>query len=172
MKGKVTMQTVYQEEERFYQDFLPLIAELECGRHYDPVNAQHVAWLRRRVAALHLAGAQAICLYADDGRPLGFLLLVHDRGMEGVRCFGKKGNIETLGLFAEYRYQGLGVQLLREAERYLRERDGECLYVDTYAGNTDAIRFYVREGFTPVACHPGENGVDDAGQVYLYKVLG
>ena len=48
---------------------------------------------------------------------------------------------------------------------------GECLYVDTCAGNVGAIRYYVKQGFIPVAYHPGENGLDDKGQVYLYKQL-
>jgi len=135
-------------------------------------NAQHVDWLRHRVATLYLAGAQAICLYTDDGQPRGILMLQHDPGLEGIRCFGKKGTIVMLDLFAEYRSQGSGVTLLQEAERYLISHGGECLYVDTYAANTGAIRFYTRQGFIPVAYHPGENGLADKGQVYLFKELG
>jgi ribosomal protein S18 acetylase RimI-like enzyme len=165
------MQIVHQEEDTFYRDFLPLIAELECGTHYDRTNAQHVAWLRRRIATLYAASAHAICLYGNEGEPVGFLFLQHDPGLENVRCFGRKGTIVMFGLFAPYRSQGLGVQLLREAERSLIERGGEFLYVDTYAANSGAIRFYVRNGFIPVAYHPGENGRGDHGQVYLYKEL-
>lgn len=165
------MKIIHQEEQLFYDDFFPLIVELECGLHYDPANTQHVAWLRHRIATLYIAGAQAICLYADEGTPLGFIMLLHDRGLEGVCCFGKKGTIVILGLLAEYRSQGLGVQLLLAAEGYLKDRGGECLYVDTYAANTGAIRFYTRQGFIPVAYHPGENGSNDKGQVYLYKPL-
>jgi len=165
------MQIVHQEERRFYRDFVQLAAELECGRHYHPTNVQHVEWLRHRIATLYLAGAHAICLYAEDEEPVGFLLLQHDRGLEGVRCFGKKGTIVMFGLFDGYRSRGLGVQLLLEAERYVKEQGGECLYVDTYAANARAIRFYVRQGFIPVAYHPGENGRGDKGQVYLYKEL-
>ena len=119
------MKIVRQDEARLYDDFLALIAELECGRHYDAGNPQHVAWLRHRVASLYMAGGTAICMYDDDGAPVGFLLLVHDRGLEGVRCFGNAG----------------------------------------------AMRFYVKHGFVPVAYHPGENGLGDRGQVYLYKEL-
>ncbi len=165
------MPIIHQAEQQFYHDFLPLIAELECGRHYDPDNAQHVAWLKHRIASLYVSGAHAICLYADDGKPLGFLLLHHDPGLEGVRCFGKKGTIVMLGLVDGHRGQGLGPQLLREAERYLKEQGADCLYVDTYPDNTGAVRFYVREGFIPIAYHPGDNGRGDLGQVYLYKEL-
>ena len=89
-----------------------------------------------------------------------------------MRRFGKKGAIVMLGLLAGHRGQGLGVALLREAEPYLKEHGAECLYVDTYAGNAGAIRFYVREGFVPVALHPLENGKGDEGQVYLCKEVG
>ena len=165
------MQIVHQEESPFYRDFVQLAAELECGPHYDPANAQHVEWLKHRIATLYLAGAHAICLYGEKGEPVGFLLLQHDRGLEGVRCFGKKGTIVMFGLFEGCRSRGMCVQLLLEAERYLKEQGGECLYVDTYAANAGAIRFYVRQGFLPVAYHPGENGRGDRGQVYLYKDL-
>jgi ribosomal protein S18 acetylase RimI-like enzyme len=165
------MQIIHQEEQQFYHEFVQLAAELECGRHYDPANTQHVAWLRHRIASLYQASAHAICLYTESGEPVGFLLLQHDRGLEGVRCFGKKGTIVMFGLFEGYRSQGLGVQLLRQAEQHLKAEGGECLYVDTYAANAGAIRFYVREGFVPVAYHPGENGRGDLGQVYLHKDL-
>lgn len=153
------------------RDFRPLIAELECGTHYDSGNEQHVEWLERRVGALYAMGGHAICLYSDEDAPLGFLFLLHDEGLNGVRCFGKKGAIAMFGLFSEHRSKGLGGTLLREAERFLMQRGGECLYVDTYAANAGAIRYYTKEGFIPVAYHPGENGLDDKGQVYLYKEL-
>ena len=92
------------EQRQLLEDFLPLIVELECGRHYDGANRQHVEWIPRRLGALYALGGNAICLYSD-------------------------------------------------------------------AGNAGAIRFYVREGFIPVAYHPGENGLDDKGQVYLFKEL-
>ena len=166
------MQIQYLEQEPFLCDFHPLIVELECGRHYDAANLQHVEWITKRIRARYARGGNAICLYSDEGIPLGFLFLLHDRGLENVPCFGKKGTIAMLGLFPEYRSKGMGAYLLREAEEYLMRNGGQCLYVDTCAGNTGAIRYYIREGFIPVGYHPGENGLDDKGQVYLYKELG
>lgn len=165
------MKIEHLEQQRFYKDFLPLIAELECGRHYDAANDQHVEWLQRRISALYAGGGTAICSYSDEGEPLGFLLLVFDQGLEGVRCFGKKATIAMFGLFAKHRSKGMGASLLREAETYTKRNGGECVYVDTYANNSRAIQYYVKQGFIPVAYHPGENGLDDKGQVYLYKEL-
>lgn len=165
------MKISHLDQRVFFNDFLPLIAELECGRHYDPDNRQHVEWLKRRISTLYLSGGTAICLYSDEGNPIGLLLLVIDTGLEGVPCFGKKATIALFGLFRDYRSKGLGSSLLEEAEAYTREKGGECIYVDTYAGYSRAIRYYVSQGFTPVAYHPGENGITDTGQVYLYKDL-
>lgn len=165
------MQIRYLDKHRFSQDFHPLIVELECGKHYDATNPQHAAWLVQRIDVLYASSGYALCLYSDDGDAVGFLFLLHDRGLDGVRCFGKKGTIAMLGLFSDYRSKGLGALLLRKAESHVARNGGECLYVDTYAGNDGAIRFYRREGFSEVAYHPGENGLDDKGQVYLFKEL-
>jgi ribosomal protein S18 acetylase RimI-like enzyme len=168
---KKQMQTKYQDIQAFLRDFLALVIELECGRHYDPTNNQHVEWLPRRVGALYALGGKAICLYLDDGSPVGFIFVIHDPGLEQASCFGKKATIAMFGLTPEFRGKGMGSLLLREAENFVRQSGGECLYVDTYADNTDAIRYYAREGFIPIAYHPGENGLEDKGQVYLMKEL-
>jgi len=161
----------YLDEQQFMNDFQTLIIELECGRHYDSNSEQHVQWLKRRVHSFYINCGTAICLYSDAAIPIGFLFLIYDHGLEGVECFGTKASIAMFGLFPEYRSNGLGASLLREAEEYVTRNGGKCLYVDTYAGNAGAIRYYTREGFIPVAYHPGENGMDDKGQVYLFKEL-
>jgi ribosomal protein S18 acetylase RimI-like enzyme len=165
------VQIKYVDQAQLLQDFLPLIVELECGDHYDSTNPQHATWIRARIAALYVNGAKAICLYSEEDKPVGLLLLIHDPGLMGVRCFGKKGTIAMFGLMPEYRSKGIGATLLREAETCLRRNGGDCLYVDTYAGSPRAIRYYIREGFIPVAYHPGVYGIGDLGQVYLYKEM-
>lgn len=164
------MNIIYQNQEKFYNHFLDLIIELECGTHYDKTNCQHIKWLKSRINTIYMSGGEAICLY-DDNKPVGFILVVHDKGLVNVSCFGKKANIAMFGLFSEYRSKGIGKELIAEAEKYAKNNGAECIYVDTYARNTGAIRFYTKCGYTPVAYHPGENGKDDKGQVYLYKEL-
>ena len=165
------MQIKYQNKETFYNDFLDLIIELECGNHFDQNNIQHIEWLKSRINAIYTSGGKAICLYTDDNIPVGFIFVIYDSGLEGVKCFGKKSTIVMFGLFEEYRSKGIGKVLIAEAEKYVKENGAECIYVDTYAKNSGAIRFYTKCGYTPVAYHPGENGVTDKGQVYLYKEL-
>ncbi|MBN1649151.1 MAG: GNAT family N-acetyltransferase [Spirochaetales bacterium] len=164
------MKIKYQDYERFYKDFYKLIIELECGKHFDRDNPQHEEWLQKRIRYLFVFG-KAICLYNSDETPAGFLFLEFDPGLDDVRCFGKKAVIRMFGLFPEYRSWNIGKQLLDECERYLKDAGCDCLYVDTYARNSGAIRYYVDHGFVPVACHPGENGIDDVGQVYLWKEI-
>ncbi len=165
------MNIKYQKQDDFYNDFLPLIIELECGSHYDSTNNQHVEWLKTRITSLFMSNAKAICLYETDDVPVGFILILHDKGLEGVGCFRKKATIAMFGLLPEFRSKGIGQTLIEETERYIKEWNGECIYVDTYAQNSGAIRFYTKCGFIPVAYHPYENGVDDKGQVYLCKEL-
>ncbi|MEY4722923.1 MAG: hypothetical protein RLZZ324_436 [Candidatus Parcubacteria bacterium] len=152
-------------------DFLPLIIELECGSHYDSTNTQHEAWLKNRLATLFMSGGTAICRYDEGNVPVGLVLVQHDKGLAGVACFGKKATIAMIGILPAFRSKGLGKELLLEAERHAKAEGAECVYVDTYANNQGAIRFYVQQGYVPVAYHPYENGADDKGQVYLCKEL-
>lgn len=165
------MEIRYLEKQIFLQDYFPLIVELLCGKHYDASNKQHAEWVPRRVDAFYSMGGKAICLHSDEDRPIGLLFLLYDPGLENVCSFGKNATIAMFGFFPEYRSKGFGSKLLRVAETFLSESGCECLYVDTYANNRDAIRYYTKEGFIPVAYHPGLNGLDDKGQVFLYKEL-
>lgn len=71
----------------------------------------------------------------------------------------------------KYRSKGYGTMLCKEAEAYLRSRGAACQYTDTPDAPEDrcALLFYVRYGFTPVGCHPGENGKNNMPQIYLFK---
>ena len=164
------MEFIFCEEDRFYRDFVNLIAEVECGEHYDCNNKQHVEWLKKRVHSIYLMGGMSLCVY-ENGNPLGFLLYQHDLGLEGVCCFGKVARIMMFALADESRGKGLGKQLLAKVCQKVKEAGADCIYTDTYALNSGAINFYLNNGFIQVGVHEGENGIDDAGQLYLYKVL-
>ena len=43
------------------------------------------------------------------------------------------------------------------------------MYTDTYAANDESMMFYIKRKFIPVALLPGLNGINDDGQVLLYK---
>lgn len=163
----------FLNEDDFYEIFLKEIADVECGNHYNENNPQHVQWLKRFISTLYLRGGMALCLFNEENDPIGFIYLLHDKGLENVCCFGKKATIAMFEVKEEHRGKGYGTMLCCEAEKYLRKRGAECLYTDTPDDPDDkrALLFYIKYGFTPIACHPGENGKNDIPQIYLFKYL-
>ena len=163
----------FLNEDDFYNAFFDEILEVQCGDHYDAGNTQHVEWLRRFIKILYLRGGKALCLFSDADEPVGFIYLLHDKGLENVDCFGKKASIPMFAVKKEYRSKGYGKLLCLESEKYLRDCGAQCLYVDTPDDPDDrrALTFYVKNGFTPVGFHPCENGKCDMAQVYLFKYL-
>jgi len=158
-------------EQKFRDDFLPMIIDLWCGDKFISENPQHAAWLDRRIHASFVNFGVALCAYTDAGEPMGYLWYRYDTGMEGVSFSGKDAHIIQLGLYEQFQGQGVGTKLLDRACESIKAAGGECLYTDTYADNDDSMLFYIKRKFIPVAYHPGEDGVNDLGQVYLYKVL-
>lgn len=158
-------------EQELYNDFLPLIIDIECGRLYDENNLQHVAWLRKRIYSIFLMGGTALCVYSDDAAPVGFLLYQHDKGLENTSGFGKKAHIIMFEINENFRSQGIGKIMLDKVCEQIMKDGGECLYTDTNVPNKRAIKFYVENDFVPVAVHEGVNGIGDFGQIYLYKIL-
>ena len=55
------------KEDAFVETFFDLMAEVECGDHFDPLNTSHVEWLRKRISIHYFRGA---CFYAyyRDGK--------------------------------------------------------------------------------------------------------
>lgn len=67
-------------------------------------------------------------------------------GLIGFTCW-EWLYIETLAVDRTYRKQGLGRQLVLEAERIARERNCHAAWVDTFS--FQAPDFYTRLGYTP-----------------------
>lgn len=165
------MKMICCEAEQFYHDFFSLIIDLDCGDKFCEENPQHVEWMKKRIHNSLLDYGTLLGAYSDDGLPIGFIWYKHDTGLEGVGHSGKCAHIRLFGLFEEYRGNGIGTALLNEACRRIKENGGECLYVDTYRENKDAVAYYVKQDFFPVAQLPGLNGIEDDPQTLLYKVL-
>ena len=172
VEGEVSpMEIVEIPETEFRSDFMPMIIDLWCGDKYNPQNKQHAEWLDRKIHASFVNFGTALCAYTDDHEPIGYLWYTHDIGMEDVSFLGKDAHIVQLALHERFQRQGIGTKLLDEACKRIKVAGGECLYTDTYAANDDSMIFYIKRKFIPIAYHPGEDGVNDLGQVYLYKVL-
>lgn len=165
------MKIIKCDENKFYNDFLPIIIDLDCADKYNPDNKQHVEWVKHKVHVSLMNYGVALCAYTDDNEPIGYIWYQHDTGLEGVSFMGKKASIIQFGLYDKFQRQGIGTKLLDEACKMIKAAGGECLYTDTYVKNDDSMAFYVKRKFIPVALHPGENGVNGGGQVYLYIIL-
>lgn len=158
-------------ESKFANDFFPIIIDLWYADKYDPHNRQHAECVKRKMHAAFVDFGVALCAYTDEDEPIGFILYKHDPGLENVRFTGKDAHIIQFGLFDKFQRQGIGTKLLDEASHRIRNAGGECLYTDTYTKNDDSMMFYIKRKFIPVALPPGLNGLDDEGQVFLYKKL-
>lgn len=161
----------FLEEYEFLERFYSEIIDVECGNHFDEKNEQHKTWIKNRVKSVFLLGGKVMCAFSDKNEPLGFLFYQHDKGLENVCCFGKKAHIIMFEIKEAYRSQGIGKILLNKVCDSIKADGGECLYTDTYVPNKRAIKFYGDNKFIPVAVHRGENGINDYGQLYLYKIL-
>ena len=158
-------------EAQFVSDFFPLIVGLWYGDKYNPSNPQHVKWVKRKIHVTFENFSVALCAYTEENEPIGFFWYKHDTGLEGVRFSGKDAHIISCELFEKYQRQGIGTMLLEEVCKRVKANGGECLYTDTYAANDDSMLFYIKRKFIPAALLPGLNGVDDDGQVFMYRKL-
>ena len=150
------------------RDFISLMAEVEAGSWFDMANTVHSAWLQRRVSRRIGSGGNFYALYSPEGSPLGLSCLL----IEGHPIVPGHSEILDMGVVEGHRRQGYGTQLVEDAVHRAAAAGACCIYVSTYAGDANAVAFYTHTGFRIVAEHPGLNGPDDRGQVYMMKELG
>ena len=148
--------------------FLPLMAEVEAGSWFDRTNAVHFDWLQQRISRRVGSGGQFYALYSPGQRPVGFYCLL----IEVHPVFPGHAEILDIGIFEECRRQGHGKRLVEDAARRAAAAGACCIYVSTYAGDSEAIAFYTRVGFRSVTELPGLNGPDDRGQMLMMMELG
>ena len=158
-------------EAEFIEQFYVLMAEVECGSHFDFSNPQHEEWLHRRISRHYHRGVKFFGYYLDSGKPVGFAGLLAEEKLEGVACFGQTAELLDIGILPEFRGKGYGGELLKYIEEYCRDFGAYCMYTATYARSFDTIAFYGRHGFVPVATLPDVHGPDDEGNVYMRKIL-
>jgi putative acetyltransferase len=84
------------------------------------------------------------------------LFLVAFDGDEAIGCGGLRpideshGEIKRMFVRPEYRGNGVSTAILRALEAAARERGWQRLVLETGDRQPDAIRFYEREGYTPI----------------------
>lgn len=58
--------------------------------------------------------------------------------------------IENMGVIPEYRSKGIGTKLIEECLKWAKSKGFQKAYVNSYFGNTRAILFYKRSGFSEI----------------------
>lgn len=114
---------------------LPALLALEqrCFAQ-DRLSARSFRWMLRR------AHADLIVAEDDGGRLLGYALLLYRRGSALARLY-------SLAIAAGARGQGLGAQLLKQAEASARGRHCSVLRLEVRGDNGNAIRLYESSGY-------------------------
>lgn len=116
-------------------------------------------------------GALAWIGEVGPGRaPVGFALL----GRADLPGAAKDGtDLELKRIYALFRFHGggLGQALLRRAVERARVSGAERLLLGVYAGNTRALAFYKKNGFSKLADRRFQVGEQDYEDVVLAKAL-
>ncbi|MFQ6013472.1 MAG: GNAT family N-acetyltransferase [Thermoplasmata archaeon] len=77
-------------------------------------------------------------LYYADGRPVGTVML---------RKEGEVGRVVSIGVLPDYRRQGIGAELMRQAEEFMREQGAHVMLLEVGVRNAEALAFYERLGY-------------------------
>jgi len=88
-----------------------------------------------------------------DGRIVGYVMTRVDRGLGYVywKPFKKLGHIVSIAVLPEFRRRGIGMRLMIEAMRRLKEVYGASeVYLEVRVSNDAAIRLYEKLGFRKV----------------------
>ena len=86
-------------------------------------------------------------------------------GVVQIGVLGEDHVVWKLYLAPEFRGQSIGADLLQQAIEPLR-RVTDHVLVEHFAGNTEAAKFYEREGWTVVSVEPSRSGTPNAAVVW------
>lgn len=157
--------------ENQFEPFFGLMAEVECGNHFDASNPNHINWLKKRISIHYYRGTRFFGMFGEDGTPVGFCGVLIEEGAEGVKCQAQKSELIAIGIFKEFRRMGAGSVLLKHAEDFSKEAGVYCMFMSTYAGAYDVIAYYGKNGYAPVAALPDIHGPGNEGIVFMRKIL-
>jgi ribosomal protein S18 acetylase RimI-like enzyme len=100
-----------------------------------------------RFTAAISGGATLFVAKSEDDAPLGFVWIV-ERG-----AFNRSGYVPLIGVDPAHRGDGIGRQLLDAAETHVRQTSQD-IFLLCSDFNTEAQRFYERQGYTRVGAIP------------------
>jgi GNAT superfamily N-acetyltransferase len=126
-----------------------LFAE-DAGTH-DPLrNARWPAQHGEKWCRELLAERNALVLVADaEGQVVGHLVGTYAAASE--LWLGARAVLVNMYVAPEWRAGGVGSRLVEEFTAWARRRGAARLFVEAYAANEGAVRFYRRNGFVPMS---------------------
>ena len=96
-----------------------------------------------------ISKANNLCLVVEvDGEIVGYLV-GYTKRVESWRPV-KRTELESMYIKEKFRSRGVGKKLVEEFMRWSREKGAKRVLVTAFVENKGAVKFYEREGFTPL----------------------
>lgn len=100
-----------------------------------------------RSSMAHHVVTETLLVARRHGQVIGFVSFMVEK--EGLTLSITRGRIQNLYIEPTERGEGIGTQLLDEAETLLKEKGVEVIAIEAMAENHDARRLYRRRGYEP-----------------------
>lgn len=93
-------------------------------------------------------GTYGCCLIAEaDNKSVGHIIL----SKKTLTYFKSMYvEVEYIGVSSEYRTKGIGKMLIDSAADWAKQQGANRLYLEAFWGNTEAVKFYKKNGFVEV----------------------
>lgn len=97
--------------------------------------------------AIALAERGVIVVIGEKAKEIAGFVLARRVGRGSARAWG---HIITIDVLPQFRRSGLGLRLMEDVHRRLKEAGAEKVYLETAVDNTPAITFYEKLGYAKV----------------------
>ena len=147
---------IVEYEEKYLEDVRDLLVELEeyiVSIDKDGLDRVHFEY-REKMALLDLEEVKnnkgKCYLMLDSNRVVG-LIMGYVREYDKYDYLDYKcplsGEISELIVSKEARGNGIGQKLMQKMEEYFKSINCEYIFIDVFAYNENAIKFYEKEGY-------------------------
>lgn len=147
---------IIEYEDKYLEDVRDLLVELEeYIVSIDKDGLDQVGECYREKMALidldEVSKNSGKCyIVVEDNRAIGLIMgcifSYDEKDYLDYKC-PKRGEITELVVSQKARSQGIGKALMEQMEKYFKSLECEYVLLDVFAYNTNAIKFYEREGY-------------------------
>ncbi len=147
---------IVEYEEKYLEDVRNLLVELEeyiVSIDKDGLDRVHSEY-REKMALLDLEEVKnnkGKCYLMLDGNRVVGLIMGYVREYDKYDYLDYKcplsGEISELIVSKEARGNGIGQKLMQKMEEYFKSINCEYIFIDVFAYNDNAIKFYEKEGY-------------------------